>query len=159
MVDPQLRPSRAMCRLGEARSRQGKMVPVQGVRALRRETREHEMRAQRFPLPAAKNVGGTRRAGAAGRQEPHDARSDRRGGDDLAAGLERGFWMGRRILGQAGAISAVATQIMRGDLSQRCRSRADDEINTLAREINTMLDSKIEQLTLGMARCSTSGRA
>jgi signal transduction histidine kinase len=44
----------------------------------------------------------------------------------------------------------VATQIMRGDLSQRLPVRdADDEINTLAREINTMLD-KIEQLTLGM---------
>ncbi len=58
--------------------------------------------------------------------------------------------MGRRILAQAGAISAVATQIMRGDLSQRLPVRdADDEINTLAREINSMLD-KIEQLTLGM---------
>ena len=58
--------------------------------------------------------------------------------------------MGRRILAQAGAISAVATQIMRGDLSQRLPVRkADDEINTLAREINNMLD-KIEQLTLGM---------
>jgi signal transduction histidine kinase len=58
--------------------------------------------------------------------------------------------MGRRILAQAGAISAVATQIMRGDLSQRLPVRnADDEINTLVREINSMLD-KIEQLTLGM---------
>jgi signal transduction histidine kinase len=39
---------------------------------------------------------------------------------------------------------------MRGDLSQRLPVRdADDEINTLAREINGMLD-KIEQLTLGM---------
>jgi len=44
-----------------------------------------------------------------------------------------------RILAQAGAISAVATQIMRGDLSQRLPVRkADDEINTLAREINTL---------------------
>jgi len=68
----------------------------------------------------------------------------------LLLGLSGGFWMGRRILAQAGAISAVATQIMRGDLSQRLPVRdADDEINTLAREINTMLD-KIEQLTLGM---------
>src|SRR5260370_16918618 len=68
----------------------------------------------------------------------------------LLRGLGGGFWMGRRILAQAGAISAVATQIMRGDLSQRLPVRdADDEINTLAREINTMLD-KIEQLTLGM---------
>jgi signal transduction histidine kinase len=68
----------------------------------------------------------------------------------LLLGLGGGFWMGRRILAQAGAISAVATQIMRGDLSQRLPVRdADDEINTLAREINTMLD-RIEQLTLGM---------
>jgi signal transduction histidine kinase len=44
----------------------------------------------------------------------------------------------------------VATQIMKGDLSQRLPVRkADDEINKLAREINSMLD-KIEQLTLGM---------
>jgi signal transduction histidine kinase len=68
----------------------------------------------------------------------------------LLLGLGGGFWMGRRILAQAGAMSAVATQIMRGDLSQRLPVRdADDEINTLAREINTMLD-RIEQLTLGM---------
>jgi hypothetical protein len=32
---------------------------------------------------------------------------------------------------------------------------ADDEINTLAREINTMLD-KIEQLTWACAPCSTA---
>jgi signal transduction histidine kinase len=39
---------------------------------------------------------------------------------------------------------------MRGDLSQRLPVRdAEDEINKLAREINSMLD-KIEQLTLGM---------
>jgi signal transduction histidine kinase len=68
----------------------------------------------------------------------------------LLLGLGGGIWLGRRILAQAGAISAVATQIMRGDLSQRLPVRdADDEINTLAREINSMLD-KIEQLTLGM---------
>src|SRR5258706_14477526 len=58
--------------------------------------------------------------------------------------------MGGGILVQAGATSAVAKQIMRGDWSQRLPVRdADDELNTLAREINTMLD-KIEQLTLGM---------
>jgi signal transduction histidine kinase len=68
----------------------------------------------------------------------------------MLLGLVGGFWMGRRILAQAGAISAVAMQIMRGDLSQRLPVRdAEDELNTLAREINGMLD-KIEQLTLGM---------
>jgi signal transduction histidine kinase len=58
--------------------------------------------------------------------------------------------MGRRILAQAGAISAVATQIMQGDLSRRLPVRdAEDEINKLALDINRMLE-KIEQLTLGM---------
>ena len=68
----------------------------------------------------------------------------------LLLGLGGGIWLGRRILAQAGAISAVATQIMQGDLSQRLPVRdADDEINKLALEINRMLE-KIEQLTLGM---------
>jgi signal transduction histidine kinase len=115
------------------------------------ETREHEMRAQRFPLPGGYNM-------LVGHdvQERQDVKSLMMRGliaavvMTLLLGLSGGFWMGRRILAQAGAISAVATQIMRGDLSQRLPVRdADDEINTLAREINTMLD-KIEQLTLGM---------
>ena len=115
------------------------------------ETREHEMRAQRFPLP-----GGYRMLVGHDVQERQDVKSLMMRGliaavvMTLLLGLGGGFWMGRRILAQAGAISAVATQIMRGDLSQRLPVRdADDEINTLAREINTMLD-KIEQLTLGM---------
>ncbi len=115
------------------------------------ETREHEMRAQRFPLP-----GGYRMLVGHDVQERQDVKSLMMRGLiaavvlTLLMGLGGGFWMGRRILAQAGAISAVATQIMRGDLSQRLPVRdADDEINTLAREINTMLD-KIEQLTLGM---------
>jgi signal transduction histidine kinase len=115
------------------------------------ETREHEMRAQRFPLP-----GGYRMLVGHDVQERQDVKSLMVRGliaavvMTLLLGLGGGFWMGRRILAQAGAISAVATQIMRGDLSQRLPVRdADDEINTLAREINTMLD-KIEQLTLGM---------
>jgi signal transduction histidine kinase len=115
------------------------------------ETREHEMRAQRFPLPGGYNM-------LVGHdvQERQDVKSLMMRGliaavvMTLLLGLSGGFWMGRRILAQAGAISVVATQIMRGDLSQRLPVRdADDEINTLAREINTMLD-KIEQLTLGM---------
>ena len=115
------------------------------------ETREHEMRAQRFPLP-----GGYRMLVGHDVQERQDVKNLMMRGLiaavvlTLLLGLGGGFWMGRRILAQAGAISAVATQIMRGDLSQRLPVRdADDEINTLAREINTMLD-KIEQLTLGM---------
>jgi signal transduction histidine kinase len=115
------------------------------------ETREHEMRAQRFPLP-----GNYRMLVGHDVQERQDVKSLMMRGLitavvlTLLLGLGGGFWMGRRILAQAGAISAVATQIMRGDLSQRLPVRnADDEINTLAREINSMLD-KIEQLTLGM---------
>jgi signal transduction histidine kinase len=115
------------------------------------ETREHEMRAQRFPLP-----GNYRMLVGHDVQERQDVKSLMMRGLitavvlTLMLGLGGGFWMGRRILAQAGAISAVATQIMRGDLSQRLPVRnADDEINTLAREINSMLD-KIEQLTLGM---------
>ncbi len=115
------------------------------------ETRVHEMRAQRFPLP-----GGYRMLVGHDVQERQDVKNLMMRGliaavvMTLLLGLGGGFWMGRRILAQAGAISAVATQIMRGDLSQRLPVReADDEINTLAREINTMLD-KIEQLTLGM---------
>jgi signal transduction histidine kinase len=115
------------------------------------ETREHEMRARYFALP-----GGYQMLVGHDVQERQDVKSLMMSGLiaavvlTLLLGLGGGFWMGRRILAQAGAISAVATQIMRGDLSQRLPVRdADDEINTLAREINTMLD-KIEQLTLGM---------
>jgi signal transduction histidine kinase len=114
-------------------------------------TRVHEMRAQRFPL-----YGGYRMLVGHDVQERQDVKSLMMRGLiaavvlTLLMGLGGGFWMGRRILAQAGAISAVATQIMRGDLSQRLPVReADDEINSLAREINNMLD-KIEQLTLGM---------
>jgi signal transduction histidine kinase len=109
------------------------------------------MRAQRFKLP-----GGYRMLVGHDVQERQDVKNLMMRGLiaavvlTLLLGLGGGFWMGRRILAQAGAISAVATQIMRGDLSQRLPVRnADDEINTLVREINSMLD-KIEQLTLGM---------
>src|SRR6202158_6075824 len=68
----------------------------------------------------------------------------------LLLGLGGGFWMGRRILAQAGAISAVATQIMRGDLSQPLPGdNAEHKINTPARDIHSTVD-EIEQLTLGM---------
>jgi signal transduction histidine kinase len=109
------------------------------------------MRAQRFPLP-----GGYRMLVGHDVQERQNVKNLMMRGlvaavvATLMLGLGGGYWMGRRILAQAGAISAVATQIMRGDLSQRLPVRdADDEINTLALEINSMLD-KIEQLTLGM---------
>src|SRR6202000_601664 len=152
MVDPQLRPVAGNVPAwpqGAAHAGQGFVFKVEVP--FGDETREHEMRAQRFPLP-----GGYRMLVGHDVQERQDVKNLMMRGLitavllTLLLGLGGGFWMGRRILAQAGAISAVGIQIMRGDLSQRLPVRnADDEINTLAREINSMLD-KIEQLTLGM---------
>ena len=152
MVDPQLRPVAGNVPAWPKISpTEGKWIQFRVSVPFGDETREHEMRAQRFPLP-----GGYRMLVGHDVQERQDVKSLMMRGLiaavvlTLLLGLGGGLWMGRRILAQAGAISAVATQIMRGDLSQRLPVReADDEINTLAREINGMLD-KIEQLTLGM---------
>ena len=156
MVDPQLRPVAgnvpAWPRINaNINANEGKWIQFKVSVPFGDETREHEMRARRFPLP-----GGYKMLVGHDVQEREDVKSLMMRGLiaavvlTLLLGLGGGFWMGRRILAQAGAISAVATQIMRGDLSQRLPVRdADDEINTLAREINGMLD-KIEQLTLGM---------
>ena len=152
MVDPQLRPVAGnVPAWPKLDAGAGKWFLFKVSVPFGDETREHEMRAQRFPLP-----GGYKMLVGHDVQERQDVKSLMMRGLiaavvlTLMMGLGGGFWMGRRILAQAGAISAVATQIMRGDLSQRLPVRdADDEINTLAREINTMLD-KIEQLTLGM---------
>ena len=152
MVDPQLRPVAgnvpAWPQIGP---NEGKWIQFKVSVPFGDETREHEMRAQRFPLP-----GGYRMLVGHDVQERQDVKNLMMRGLAAAVvltlllGLGGGIWMGRRILAQAGAISAVATQIMRGDLSQRLPVRdADDEINTLALEINNRLD-KIEQLTLGM---------
>jgi signal transduction histidine kinase len=152
MVDPQLRPVAGnVPAWPKIEANVGKWFHFKVSVPFGEETREHEMRAQRFPLP-----GGYRMLVGHDVQERQDVKSLMMRGLiaavvlTLLMGLGGGFWMGRRILAQAGAISAVATQIMRGDLSQRLPVRkADDEINSLAREINNMLD-KIEQLTLGM---------
>jgi signal transduction histidine kinase len=152
MVDPQLRPVAGnVPAWPKLDAGEGKWFLFKVSVPFGDETREHEMRAQRFPLP-----GGYRMLVGHDVQERQDVKSLMMRGliaavvMTLLLGLGGGFWMGRRILAQAGAISAVATQIMRGDLSQRLPVRdAEDEINTLAREVNTMLD-KIEQLTLGM---------
>jgi signal transduction histidine kinase len=152
MVDPQLRPVAGnVPAWPKIDAGEGKWFLFKVSVPFGDETREHEMRAQRFPLP-----GGYKMLVGHDVQERQDVKSLMMRGLIVAVvmtlllGLGGGFWMGRRILAQAGAISAVATQIMRGDLSQRLPVRdADDEINTLAREINGMLD-KIEQLTLGM---------
>ena len=152
MVDPQLRPVAGnVPAWPKIAADQGKWIQFKVSVPFGDETRVHEMRAQRFPLPNKYQM-------LVGHdvQERQDVKNLMMRGLIAAVvltmllGLGGGFWMGRRILAQAGAISAVATQIMRGDLSQRLPVRdAEDEINTLAREINGMLD-KIEQLTLGM---------
>ena len=152
MVDPQLRPVAGnVPAWPKIAADQGKWIQFKVSVPYGDETREHEMRAQRFPLP-----GGYRMLVGHDVQERQDVKNLMLRGLiaavvlTLLLGLGGGIWMGRRILAQAGAISAVAMQIMRGDLSQRLPVRdADDELNTLAREINGMLD-KIEQLTLGM---------
>jgi signal transduction histidine kinase len=151
MVDPQLRPVAGNVPAWPKINSKEKWFLFKVSVPFGDETREHEMRARYFALP-----GGYQMLVGHDVQERQDVKSLMMRGLiaavvlTLLLGLGGGFWMGRRILAQAGAISAVATQIMRGDLSQRLPVRdADDEINTLAREINTMLD-KIEQLTLGM---------
>jgi signal transduction histidine kinase len=151
MVDPQLRPVAGNVPAWPKINTKEKWFLFKVSVPFGNETREHEMRARYFALP-----GGYQMLVGHDVQERQDVKSLMMRGLiaavvlTLLLGLGGGFWMGRRILAQAGAISAVATQIMRGDLSQRLPVRdADDEINTLAREINTMLD-KIEQLTLGM---------
>jgi signal transduction histidine kinase len=151
MVDPQLRPVAGNVPAWPKINTKEKWFLFKVSVPFGDETREHEMRARYFALP-----GGYQMLVGHDVQERQDVKNLMMRGLiaavvlTLLLGLGGGFWMGRRILAQAGAISAVATQIMRGDLSQRLPVRdADDEINTLAREINTMLD-KIEQLTLGM---------
>jgi signal transduction histidine kinase len=151
MVDPQLRPVAGNVPAWPKIDTKQKWFLFKVSVPFGDETREHEMRARYFALP-----GGYQMLVGHDVQERQDVKSLMMRGLiaavllTLLLGLGGGFWMGRRILAQAGAISAVATQIMRGDLSQRLPVRdADDEFNTLAREINTMLD-KIEQLTLGM---------
>lgn len=151
MVDPQLRPVAGNVPAWPKIGSKQKWFMFKVSVPFGDETREHEMRARYFALP-----GGYQMLVGHDVQDRQDVKSLMMRGLitavmlTLLLGLGGGFWMGRRILAQAGAISAVATQIMNGDLSQRLPVRkADDEINTLAREINGMLD-KIEQLTLGM---------
>ncbi len=152
MVDPQLHPVAGNVPAWPAAAEdQGKWVQFKLSVPYGDATRDHEVRARRFPLP-----GGYRMLVGHDVQEREDVKDVMLHwliaavAATLLLGLGGGIWLGRRILAQAGAISAVATQIMQGDLSQRLPVReADDEINKLALEINRMLE-KIEQLTLGM---------
>jgi signal transduction histidine kinase len=152
MVDPQLHPVAGNVPAWPTTAEdQGKWVQFKISVPYGDATRDHEVRARRFPLP-----GGFRMLVGHDVQERQDVKTVMLRGliaavaATLLLGLGGGIWLGRRILAQAGAISAVATQIMQGDLSQRLPVRdAEDEINKLALEINRMLE-KIEQLTLGM---------
>ena len=152
MVDPRLNPVAGnLPAWPKIPPGEGKWIQFKAIVPYGDQTRVHEVRAQRFPLP-----GGYRMIVGHDVQERQDVKYVMMRGLVAAVvltmllGIGGGIWMGRRILGHAGAISAVATQIMRGDLSRRLPVRdSDDELNTLAREINGMLD-KIEQLTLGM---------
>jgi signal transduction histidine kinase len=152
MVDPQLHPVAGNVPAWPTSAEdQGKWVQFKVSVPYGETTQDHEVRARRFPLP-----GGYRMLVGHDVQERQDVKTVMMRGliaavaATLMLGLGGGIWMGRRILAQAGAISAVATQIMQGDLSRRLPVRdAEDEINKLALEINRMLE-KIEQLTLGM---------
>jgi signal transduction histidine kinase len=152
LVDPQNRPVAGnVPQWPQGVDAQGKWLEFVVSVPFGDETRDHEMRARRFVLP-----GGYRMLVGHDVQERHDVKHLMLQGLIVAVvltlllGLGGGLWMGRRILAQAGAVSAVAQQIMRGDLSQRLPVlNTDDEFDALAREINGMLD-KIEQLTLGM---------
>ena len=152
MVDPQLHPVAGnVPAWPTAAGDQGKWVQFKVSVPYGDTSLDHEVRARRFPLP-----GGFRMLVGHDVQERQDVKNVMMRGlaaavaATLLLGLGGGIWMGRRILAQAGAISAVATQIMQGDLSRRLPVRdAEDEINKLALDINRMLE-KIEQLTLGM---------
>ncbi len=152
MVDPRMRPVAGnLPAWPTIPPGEGKWIQFKAIVPYGDQTRVHEVRAQRFPLP-----GGYRMLVGHDVQERQDVKNLMMRGlvaavvSTMLIGIGGGIWMGRRILAHAGAISAVATQIMRGDLSRRLPVRdAEDELNTLAREINGMLD-KIEQLTLGM---------
>ena len=152
MVDPQNRPVAGnVPQWPSGADAQGKWLEFVVSVPFGDETRDHEMRARRFVLP-----GGYRMLVGHDVQERHDVKRLMLQGLIIAVvltlllGLGGGLWMGRRILAQARAVSAVSQQIMRGDLSQRLPVlNTDDEFDTLARDINGMLD-KIERLTLGM---------
>jgi signal transduction histidine kinase len=115
------------------------------------DTREHQIRARQFVLP-----GGYRMLVGHDVQERDDLKRLMLSGLFFAVfltlllGVGGGILMGRRILREARAMSAASQQIMSGDLSRRLPVRnTNDELNTLAREINAMLE-KIEQLSLAM---------
>jgi len=152
MVDPENRPIAGnLPEWPQAGTSSGKWLEFKVSVPFGMQMREHDVRARRFVLP-----GGYRMLVGHDVQERHDVKNVMLRGLVIAVlltlllGLGGGFWMGRRILAQAGAVSAVAQQIMRGDLSQRLPVQdTDDEIDRLARDINSMLD-RIEQLTLGM---------
>lgn len=65
----------------------------------------------------------------------------------VAAGALLGAWMNRHVLRRVDAIAAVGREIVDGNLGRRLpRSGSGDEFDTLAANLNEMLD-RVEQLT------------
>jgi hypothetical protein len=74
----------------------------------------------------------------------------------LTLGLVGGALMSRNLLRRLDQINSTSREIMAGDLSRRLPlSRAGDEFDTLARNLNRMLD-RIERLMKGMREVTDS---
>jgi len=74
----------------------------------------------------------------------------------LTLGLVGGALMSRNLLTRLDQINSTSREIMAGDLSRRLPlSRAGDEFDTLARNLNRMLD-RIERLMKGMREVTDS---
>jgi signal transduction histidine kinase len=141
MVDPQMRPVAGNVPAWPKEGNEDNWFYFKVSVPYGDETREHEMRARPFHLP-----GGYRMLVGHDVQERQDVKSLMMRGliaavvVTLLMGLGGGFWMGRRILAQAGAISAVATQIMRGDLSQRLTLGMRTVLDSAAHDLRTPLN-------------------
>lgn len=68
----------------------------------------------------------------------------------IAVGSALGAWMNRHVLRRVDAISAAGHEIVEGNFSRRLpRSGSGDELDTLAANLNDMLD-RVEQLTAAL---------
>ncbi|MCV6587756.1 MAG: HAMP domain-containing histidine kinase [Marinobacterium sp.] len=69
-------------------------------------------------------------------------------------GLAGGLWMGRRFLRRVEQLDHTAQEIMAGDMNRRMPLRgSDDELDSLARTLNRMLD-RINELMIGVKQVS-----
>jgi signal transduction histidine kinase len=68
----------------------------------------------------------------------------------IGIGVSLGAWMNRQVLHRVNAISAAGREIVEGNFSRRLpRSGTRDEFDTLAANLNEMLD-RVEQLTAAL---------